>query len=226
MLPSTRPDWGYALGMHWNFALNRQEALRGAVAGAQGVAVSGAAQTLFDAGGRRVLPAALQHALRATVENEATRVIAGHVGRRLFQTASIAGGAAESSIVRTAAVQTARAAGRQVLRGVGAAAGAGALIDGGWALVHVTRRRRAGEMTGRDAAVHVASEVLTGAVATAAGAAAAAALVALTGGVAAPALFAVGAAASLGAKAGLGAWLKTRGSGSEQPVQARAALDA
>jgi hypothetical protein len=68
-------------------------------------------------------------------------------------------------------------------------------------------------MTQREAAVHVAREASTGAAATAAGTAAAALLVAVTGGIAAPAVFMVAATASLGAKMGLDAWLKARKKG-------------
>ena len=77
--------------------------------------------------------------------------------------------------------------GDRILRSVGAAAGAGAAIDGGWALVHAVRSVRRGSMTQREAVVHVVREATTGAAATAAGASAAVLLVALTGGVAAPA---------------------------------------
>jgi hypothetical protein len=96
---------------------------------------------------------------------------------------------------------------------VGAAAGAGALIDGGWALVQVVGRVKRGVMTRRQAVGHVAREASTGAAATAAGTAAAVLVVALTGGIGAPAVFLVGAAASLGAKAGLDAWLAARARG-------------
>ena len=76
-------------------------------------------------------------------------------------------------------------------------------MDGGWALVQAVRGVRAGQMTRRDAAMHVAREAGTGAAATAAGTAAAALLVAMTGGIATPAVFVVAAAASIGAKMGL-----------------------
>jgi hypothetical protein len=190
------------------FRVTRRDALRGSVAGTQGHAARCAAHALFEAGGRAVLPAPVQSAVRVAVEREASRVLAA-VGVLESGTTSAArmleGGAA-----RTVAGQTARAAGRQILRSVGAAAGAGAVIDGGWALVQAVRGVRRGSMTRREAAEHVAREAATGAVATAAGATAAVLLVALTGGVAAPAVFLVGAAASVGAKAGLDRWLHAR----------------
>ncbi len=115
--------------------------------------------------------------------------------------------ALEGTAARAAAVQGARAAGRQLLRGVAASAGAGALVDGGWAFFQAVRGVRAGTMTRKDAARHVAREAGTGAAATAAGTAAAAVLVAVTGGIATPAVFVVAAAASIGAKMGLDAWM-------------------
>jgi hypothetical protein len=191
------------------FRVTRRDALRGSFAGTQGYAARCAAQALFDAGGRAVLPAPIQSAVRVAVEREASRVLAA-VG--LLESGAtrqmLEGGAA-----RAVAEQTVRAAGRQILRSVGTAAGAGAVIDGGWALVQAARRVRRGSMTHREAAALVAREAATGAAATAAGTTAAILLVALTGGVAAPAVFLVGAAASVGAKAGLDRWLDARALG-------------
>jgi hypothetical protein len=193
------------------FRVTRRDALRGTVAGTQGRAARYAAQALFEAGGRGVLPAPVQSAVRVAVEREASRVLAavGLLESGATSTARILEGGA----VRSVAAQTARAAGRQILRSVGAAAGAGAMIDGGWALIHAVRAVRCGTMTRREGAAHVAREATTGAAATAAGATAAVLLVALTGGVAAPAVFLVGAAASVGAKAGLDRWLHVRARG-------------
>ncbi len=196
--------------MKW-LTFSRRDALRASVAGSEAVAARSAAQVLFQAGGSKVLPASLQRAVRGAVESETARVLAG-VG--LLETGSSAvAQAAEVTAVRTATAQAARAAGRQVLRSVSVAAGAGALIDGGFALLQVVGRVRRGAMTRRQAAGHVAREAATGAAATAAGTAAAVLIVALTGGVGAPAVFLVSAAASAGAKAGLDAWLATRSSG-------------
>jgi hypothetical protein len=146
--------------------------------------------------------------VRVTVEREASRVLAA-VG--LLESGAIpATQLLEGGTARAVAAGTVRAAGRQILRSVGAAAGAGAAIDGGWALVQAVRGVRRGSMTRREAMTYVAREATTGAAATAAGATAAVLLVALTGGVAAPAVFLVGAAASVGAKAGLDRWLNVR----------------
>src|ERR1700690_687560 len=198
--------------MQWRFRVTRRDAMRGAAAGAEAVATRGAALALFDAGGHHVLPATVKYAVRSAVEGEASRLLAVDAGKRLLESGGAAA-LAESSVVRAVAGQTVRRAGRQLLRGVTAAAGAGALIDGGWALVSAVRRMRAGTMNGREAALHVAREAGKGAAATAAGTATAALLVALTGGIAAPAVFMVGGAASIGAKMGLDAWLGGSGGG-------------
>jgi hypothetical protein len=205
--------------MIWRLKVTPRDALRAAMAGTQGSLVTGAAQTLYEAGGKAMLPTTVQHALRGAVEGEASRMLAG-VGLLASGTAATArvmeSGAASgvtSGAVRAVATRTAAAAGRQILRGVGVAALGGALVDGGWALAQAIRRVRRGTMNKQQAAIHVATQAGTGAAATAAGAAAAALLVVMTGGVAAPAVFVVGAAASMGAKAGLDAWLRARAKG-------------
>jgi hypothetical protein len=185
--------------------------VRGAAAGSQGIAARNAAHALFEAGGRRLLPAPVQGAVRGAVESEASRLLVG-VGL-VEASASTTARMLEGGAVRAVAAQTVRAASRQILRSVSVAAGAGAVIDGGWAIARVIRDVRRGVMTRGEAAAHVAREATTGAVATAAGTAGAALLVALTGGVAAPAVFLVGAATSAGAKAGLDAWLSARARG-------------
>jgi hypothetical protein len=191
--------------------LSRVDALRSTIAGSASASLRGAAQALFEAGGRRVLPAAVQRMVRTTVEREASRVLTGT--GLLPQTASAAGRLLEAGTARTVVLHGARAAGRQVFRSLSTAAGAGALVDGGWALYQAIDQVREGKMTREQAARHVAREAGTGAASTVAGVAAATLLVTMTGGVAAPAVFLVGAVASLGAKAGLDAWLRTKARG-------------
>lgn len=186
--------------------LGKRDALRAVVAGSRAVALRSAARALFEAGGKRVLPAAVQRVVKNTVEREASRVLSAvGVADRVLEgravTAAAAGGA------RSVAVVGARQAGRQVMRTVAGAAGAGALVDGGFAIAEVVGPVSRGEVTREAAMAHVAREAGTGAVATAAGTVAASLLVAMTGGIAAPAVFVVAAAAALGAKAGLDAWL-------------------
>jgi hypothetical protein len=190
--------------------IQRVDAVRGAVAGSGGASVRAAAQALFDAGGNKVLPVVIQRAVRSTVERQASRLL---TGAGLLEHASAAGRLMEGNTARTAVLHGARAAGRQVFRSVGAAAAVGALVDGGWATMQAVKGVRAGSMTQKEAVVHVAREAGTGALATAAGTATAALLVAVTGGIAAPALFAVAAVASIGAKMGLDGWLRMRAAG-------------
>jgi hypothetical protein len=196
--------------MRWQLGATKRDAMRGATAGAHAVAARGAAQAIFAAGGRNVLPAAVQEMVRGTVEHETSKLLVAG-GKRWIESA---GGQALAMVTgttgRSVAAQTVRGAGRQLARGMSTAAGAGALIDGGWALIGAARRVHSGTMTRRQAAGHVAVEAGTGAIATVAGAAAGALLVALTGGIAAPAVFVVGAGASLGAKMGLDAWVRGR----------------
>jgi hypothetical protein len=191
--------------MQWLKRYSGRDLARSGIAGAEGVATREAAQTLFRLGGQRVLPPAVRDALRAAVEARAARMIAGGSVLESQAVAAVLPGVAS----RTAS-QTLRAAGRQIAGRIGVAAGAGALIDGGWAITQAVRRVRDGSLTRRQAAGHVVREVCTGAAATAAGAGAAALLVALTGGVAAPAVFVVGAAASIGAKVGLDGYVTRR----------------
>jgi hypothetical protein len=209
------------------FRVNKRDTLRGTVAGMEGLAARGAAQALFERGGRRVLPAALQQALRSAVESRAARMLGADAGKLLADpggTFAVKVVAQRAPALRAAAGQTLGGAGRSVLRGIGASAWAGALIDGGFALFVATRRVRGGTMSRGEAAGHVAREAASGAAATAAGTAAAALVVVLTGGVAAPALFAVGAAASLGAKLGLEAWHGARVAGAARTEAAGNAL--
>lgn len=187
--------------------LSKRDALRAMFAGARGVALRPVAQQLYDLGGRTVLPAAAQQAVRGALEHEATRLFSG-VGLLAEGAAAKALGAGAPSVLASSstkalAVTGARAAGQQMLRGIGRAAGIGALIDGAWGAAEAGYRFKKGTMTGREAFVHVAKEAGTGAAATAAGAVAAALVVTMTGGLAIPAVFMVGAVTSIGAKIGL-----------------------
>jgi hypothetical protein len=191
--------------IRWLKRQSGRDLARSGIAGAEGVAARDAALTLFRLGGRRVLSPALRDALRATIENRASRILSSATVLESSAAATVVPGLATSG-----AAETLRAAGRQVVGRLGVAAGAGALIDGGWALTQAIRRVQDGSLTRRQAAGHVVREVCTGAAATAAGAGAAALLVAVTGGVAAPALFVVGAVASIGAKASLDGYMGRR----------------
>ncbi len=193
--------------------MSKRDALRAMFAGSRGVALRPVAQRLYTLGGNTVLPAAAQQAVRGALEHEATRLFTG-VGI-LAESAAVKaiGVGAPSAIASSApslAITTARAAGQQMLRGIGRAAGIGALIDGAWGAAEAGYRFKKGTMTGRQAFVHIAKEASTGAAATAAGAAAAALIVTMTGGLAIPAVFMVGAVTSIGAKIGLTRLLASR----------------
>ena len=81
------------------------------------------------------------------------------------------------------------------------------MVDGAFATVESVVRVRAGTMDKNEAVSHVVKEAATGAAATGAGVLLGAGLVALTGGVAAPVVFAVGALGSIGAKRALRRWV-------------------
>jgi len=74
------------------------------------------------------------------------------------------------------------------------------VIDGAVASLEAAVAVRSGAMDRRTAAVHVATEAATGAASTAAGVLLGAGLVALTGGIGAPVVFAIGALGAIGAK--------------------------
>lgn len=121
--------------------------------------------------------------------------------------AAEAGAALAPTAARAVSVQVARSAARPVLRGASRAAAIGFVVDGAVAGIEAVIAVRNGT-TDRDTAMrHVAKEAASGAVATGAGVLAGAALVALTGGIAAPVVFAVSAAGSIGAKRVVRRWL-------------------
>jgi hypothetical protein len=103
---------------------------------------------------------------------------------------------------------SARLAARRIATGAGKAAGIGFVLDGAIATVEGVIAVRNGSMDVDGAMKHVAKEATTGAVATGAGVLLGAGLVALTGGVAAPVAFAVGAVGAIGTKRALLRWVE------------------
>jgi hypothetical protein len=212
------------------------DTLRAALAGAEAAKLLAASLRLFEGGGRHVLSATAQRAVREVAERGASRALAiaagpvlesaaalgaptlvAAAGRELVKGASseavraagaevarAAGAevarAAGKQVARAAGGQLARAAGAQVLRGAGKAAGVGFLLDGAIAGFEAVVAVRNGSSDRASAVKHVAREATTGALATGAGVLLGAGLVALTGGVATPVVFAVGAVGSLAAK--------------------------
>ncbi|WP_437756066.1 hypothetical protein [Sorangium sp. So ce1389] len=207
---------------------SRRNKILGSIAGSGAVAVRGAAEALFSTAGKGLLDEGAREGLRrAMVENttavvdalapglsmgaQATaKVIVDQGGKQasalvLHEAARQAGQAAltdgASAVAAKALAREAmKTAGREVLKGAGKAAGIGFVVDGAFGAYEGVTAYQRGEMTKKEALAHAAQEASTGAVATGAGVLLAAGLVAVTGGAAAPLVFAVGAGGAIGAK--------------------------
>jgi hypothetical protein len=201
--------------------VNIAESLRAALAGGEAAKLIASSAALFEAGGKHMLSAGAQKAVREVAERGAARAIAMTTGPILESAGSLAakpliamtakagaalglkqsaGVAAGSALAKGVGKQAMRMAGKQVLKGAGKAAGIGFVLDGAVAGVEAIIAVRNGSTDKRSAAIHVAKEATTGAIATGAGVLLGAGLVALTGGIGAPVVFAVGALGSIGAK--------------------------
>ncbi|WP_437635246.1 hypothetical protein [Sorangium sp. So ce854] len=209
---------------------SRRNKILGTIAGGGAVAVRGAAEALFSTAGKGLLDEGAREGLRrAMVENTAAVVdtfapglsmgpqataaaklivdqggkqagalVAQEAARRAGQ-AALADGASAAA-AKALAREAMKTAGREVLKGAGKAAGIGFVIDGAFGAYEGVTAYQRGEMTKKGALAHAAQEASTGAVATGAGVLLAAGLVAVTGGAAAPLVFAVGAGGAIGAK--------------------------
>ncbi len=155
------------------------------VAGGEAVLVREAAAQLHDLGGKTLLTKDAQNALRTGVQDTAAR-----------------------SLVTASVQSTTRAMGSAAIH-CGRAAGLGGLLDGGVAAIDAGLAYRQGSVTREVALNHVKIETATGAAAAGIGAATATALVVLTGGMAAPAAFVVGAGVSAAAKSSLNSWWRS-----------------
>jgi hypothetical protein len=183
------------------------DSVRGVISGSGAAKVLAASATLFEAGGKHVLPEATKAAVRGIAERSATRAIAIASGP-LFEPVAMLGAkpapAPAVSFARGAAkgigVHATRLAAKEILKGAGKAAGLGFVLDGAIAGVEAIVAVRGGTCDGKTAVKHVAMEATTGAVATGAGVLLGAGLVALTGGLATPVVFAVGALGAVGTK--------------------------
>jgi hypothetical protein len=184
------------------------EALRAAVAGGHAAKLIGSATAIFKAGGNKLLSETAQSSLRAAVEKGAEKALAAATGSLLPEglspTKLIGSGARATTAVVTGG---ARVAAREIAKGAGKAAGIGFVVDGAVATVEGVVAVRAGTMDRNAAVKHVAKEATTGAIATGAGVLLGTGLVVLTGGVAAPVVFAVGAIGSIGTKRALKNWI-------------------
>lgn len=178
--------------------VNIVDSLRASVAGNGAVAVSAASATLFDAAGKHVLDAGTRRAVQSIVARGATAALAAEAP--FVAAGQVVQSFTTRELATVAAGQAARVAAREVLRGAGRAAGVGFVIDGAFASVEAIVAVRSGGADRVKAVGHVAKEAISGALATGAGVLVGAGLVALTGGVATPVVFAVGALSSIGVK--------------------------
>lgn len=195
--------------------------LRAAIAGGEAAKLILSSAVLFEAGGKLVLSEGTKLAVREVAERGAARAIAMTTSPILASAGELAakpvvaltkkagaalglkpgaGGAAASAMAKGVGKQAMRLAGKQVLKGAGKAAGIGFVLDGAVASVEAIVAVRNGSTDRRSAAIHVAKEATTGAIATGAGVLLGAGIVALTGGLATPVVFAVGALGSIGTK--------------------------
>jgi hypothetical protein len=192
------------------------DALRAIFAGGGAARAISASAALFEAGGKHLLDEGTKSALRSFAEKGAENALAVATGPLLGPVAALAkkpiamlpnvGRAA-----RAVGPAAARAAGKELLKATGKAAGIGLVIDGAIAGVEALSAMKSGTMDRKEAIGHVATEAATGALATGAGVLVGASLVALTGGAAAPVVFAVGAIGSVGAKHALRRAMLRRG---------------
>ncbi len=193
--------------------------LRAAIAGGEAAKLLVSSAVLFEAGGKRVLSEGTRLAVREVAERGASRAIAMATSPILASAGSLAarpmialtrrssvGASAATAMAKGASKHAMRLAGKQVLKGAGKAAGVGFVLDGAVATVEAIVAVRNGSTDRRSAAIHVAKEATTGAIATGAGVLLGAGIVALTGGLATPVVFAVGALGSIGTKRLLTHW--------------------
>ncbi|MBX3232757.1 MAG: hypothetical protein KIT84_43550 [Labilithrix sp.] len=180
-------------------------ALRAVIAGSAATKVIAASVSLFEAGGKLVLDEGSRTALRSAAERGAEKALALAAGPLLGPATMLAKRPATllaegAKATKQIAPVAAKAASREILKGAGRAAGIGFVIDGAVAGVEAAAALRTGTMDRKKAATYVAKEATTGAIATGTGMLLGAGLVAVTGGVAAPVVFAVGALGSIGTK--------------------------
>jgi hypothetical protein len=179
------------------------DALRAMIAGGRAAHVMTSSVSLFEAGGKTLLSEGTKTLVRSAAERGAQNAF-GYAAGPLLGAAAPANAPSMITTAVEVAYATgplaARAAAKELLKGAGRAGGLGFLIDGAIASLEAAVAVRDGVMDRRRAAFHVAKEAATGAASTGAGVLLGAGMVALTGGVAAPVVFAVGAFGALGTK--------------------------
>ena len=199
------------------------DSLRAAIAGGGAAKLLGASARLFEAGGKRLLSASAQRAVREVAQRGAKGAIMMATGPVLESASGLArrlGGARAAlseagvgaellssqaalgarSMAVGASKQAFRVASKEILKGAGKAAGIGFVLDGAVASFEAIVAVRNGSSDRKTAIKYVLKEATTGAIATGAGVLLGASLVAMTGGLAAPVVFAAGALGSIGTK--------------------------
>jgi hypothetical protein len=193
------------------------DSLRAALAGGEAAKLLASSAALFEAGGKHVLSEGTRRAVREVAQRGAHRAIAiatspvlesaGELAAKpIAALASKAGLGPTAAVTNTqtlarrAGTQAMTMASKEILKGAGKAAGIGFVIDGAVAGYEAIIAVRNGSTDKKTAMKHVAKEATTGAIATGAGVLMGASLVALTGGIAAPVVFAVGALGAIGTK--------------------------
>lgn len=191
------------------------DSLRAAIAGGEAAKLLATSASLFEAGGKELLSASTQRAVRAVAEKSATGAILMATAPVLESASGLAKGMSGAkaalslgskaasgtrAVVMGTGKQAMRIASKEILKGAGKAAGIGFVLDGAVASFEAIMAVRNGSTDKASAVKYVAWEATTGAIATGAGVLLGASLVALTGGIAAPIVFAVGAIGSIGTK--------------------------
>jgi len=191
------------------------DSLRAAIAGGEAAKLLASSASLFEAGGKQLLSASTQRAVRAVAEKSAAGAILMATAPVLESATGIAKGmngakaalslgskaaSGTRAIVMGTGKQAMRVASKEILKGAGKAAGIGFVLDGAVASFEAIMAVRNGSTDKASAVKYVAKEATTGAIATGVGVLLGASLVALTGGIAAPVVFAVGAIGSIGTK--------------------------
>lgn len=191
------------------------DSLRAAIAGGGAARLLGSSLSLFEAGGKRLLSASAQKVVRDVAERGAKGAILMATAPVLESASGLAlgiGGAKAAlslgsraaggarSVAMGAGKQAMRVAGKEILKGAGKAAGIGFVLDGAVASFEAIMAVRNGSSDKKTALKYVLKEATTGALATGAGVLIGASLVAVTGGLAAPVVFAAGALGSIGTK--------------------------
>lgn len=187
--------------MHDLTSSDHRDLVMGALAGQAALAARTAARALYDAGGRDVLPAAAQAGLQTVLTGgTATSAVAAAAPVLLVEGAAQLGGRVA---IGAAAATTMRTAGAQIARTATRAGLVGLVLDAAFGAAEGITAYRRGTMTGKQACIHTTIEAGTGAASTSIGVLLAAGAVALTGGLAAPAVMAIGTGGALATKLGL-----------------------